>query len=167
MLFVDGTAGGPSRSAVLLAFAAFTISVVAPPANPPGTAYALWVTVGGASPATLPFSVGTMCFTPLPLASPGAPTLPLADGIGFGVPAVFPAAPAPASFPIPGGVPVPISTLIQGVIFDAAEALPVLRDERGRPDRRLRACVPRAARYPVRSASWEAESQRRWETGDG
>jgi hypothetical protein len=123
-LLVNGSAGGPSRSVVVPAFAPISVSVLAPPANPPGTPHAVWVTAGAPIVTTLPSSVGTMCFAPSPLASPTAPTVTLVDAFGFGFPAVFPAAPAPAAFAIPGGLPFPISLLLQGVIFDLSKPFP-------------------------------------------
>ena len=83
-------------------------------------------TPGPGHPFALPLGIGSMAFTPCPLAMGSAAHFMLTDNLGVpGCAAVVPSAPAPWVLRVPGGIPFPVTVTLQGVILAGPATLAV------------------------------------------
>lgn len=114
LLFVENSAGGLLRTVDIPTWQAFTVSLQSPPSFGAGAPYAMFMSLApnpGAPGTDLGF--GPMC---IPIAPFGPLDFVWADTFGLFAP-LFPAAPAPYSFPIPAGIiTFPFEFTLQAVV---------------------------------------------------
>lgn len=118
VLFVDGSAGGTRRRVDIDPSAGFTIAVN-PPTGQASAAFALFGLLGEPQPTdAISFgAIGTMCFTPAPIAIADARAFTLTENFGFNLPQLVGSTPAPFSINVPA-VGFELSFTLQGVMFD-------------------------------------------------
>jgi hypothetical protein len=119
VLTLNGTPGLPSRIVDVAIGAPITLGVSQPPSNTNPADFIIWGGFGiPASQDTFPTPYGYMCFPPSSLL-PYPGLFVVANSFG---PAIIPATPAPFTHSSAGGVPTPLTVVMQGMIVHQSVA---------------------------------------------
>jgi hypothetical protein len=120
LLTINGSNGGATRTVNVGFGTPLAMSVATAPGGLAPAQFILWGVLGQPPPSsvfTLPFGIGTTCFSPCTLAPANPGLFTLASTFGPDpCGSLLPATSAPWSFSLPSGVPVPITATLQGGI---------------------------------------------------
>jgi hypothetical protein len=122
VLLVNGSAGNAARTVTLGVSQPLTFDVLQPPTSPGPSPFAVFGMIGqpgAAVPFAVGFGIGTFAITPCPASPLDATLFTLTDNFGPSpCPQFVGSTPAPWTFSVPTGIPFPIETIFQGLIFD-------------------------------------------------